>query len=325
MALGRGATMVAALAVALMCSAVAASELKVGYYAHSCPRAEEIIQEGFQKALKDDDGIGADLLRMHFHDCFVRGCEGSLLVDSTPNNKAEKDGEPNSTIEDEAFEVIDDVKESLEAACKQTVSCADILAFLARDSVHHYGGAYYEVPAGRKDGVISKAEDTKELPPPSFNLNQLTDLFVHKGLSRDDLVALSGAHTIGVAHCTAFSDRLYNFTGKLGVQDPTLDGAYAAELKGECPIGNKTNQVNMDPRSPLSFDTSYYQSLLANRGLFSSDQTLLTTSATKYLVAKFAGKPKFFKKKFAHSMLKMGKIGVITEGTVRTNCRVINY
>lgn len=63
-----------AMAMALWISGAmrAEAQLKVGFYSHSCPRAEAIVKEEIEKALDDDEGVGADLLRMHFHDCFVR-------------------------------------------------------------------------------------------------------------------------------------------------------------------------------------------------------------------------------------------------------------
>ncbi|KAG6512494.1 hypothetical protein ZIOFF_030615 [Zingiber officinale] len=137
--------------------ASAASKLRVGFYAQTCPRAEALVREAFDDAVRKTDDIGADLLRMHFHDCF--GCDGSILIASANGNTVEKDAEINQTIEEEAFQVVDNAKASLEAACPGVVSCADILAYVARDSVAHYGGGFYNVPAGRRDGRISLATD----------------------------------------------------------------------------------------------------------------------------------------------------------------------
>lgn len=54
------------------------------------------------------------------------------------------------------------------------------------------GGIGYQVPAGRKDGRISLASDAVDLPSPSSNVYQLTQLFAKKGLTQEEMVTLLG-------------------------------------------------------------------------------------------------------------------------------------
>lgn len=55
-------------------------------------------------------------------------------------------------------------------------------------------GLGYDVPAGRKDGRVSVASDTfTNLPPPTSNVNQLTQLFANKGFTQEEMVTLSGS------------------------------------------------------------------------------------------------------------------------------------
>ncbi|CAL9204197.1 unnamed protein product [Musa hybrid cultivar] len=316
MALGGGVVLLAFVVALCLCATGAEPQLEVGFYSYSCPAAELLVKEEVEKALQDDPGVGADLLRMHFHDCFVRGCDGSILLNSTKGNTAEKDARVNTDLE--GFDVIDTIKEKLEAACKGVVSCADILAFASRDSIVHYGGVPYKVPSGRRDGRVSIAADTSILPSPKLGLSELTKLFISKGLSQNDMITLSGAHTVGIAHCDAFSNRLYN-------GDATLDQNYAAYLKTQCPPGSN-NTVSMDPKTPRKFDNLYYRLILKNQALFTSDQTLVSTQGTATQVKRLAESYKRFQKKFADAIVKMGAIEVLTgsEGEIRADCKVVN-
>ena len=63
-----------------------------------------------------------------------QGCDASVLLDDTGNFTGEKGAGPNAGSL-RGFGVIDTIKALLEALCPRTVSCADILAVAARDSV----------------------------------------------------------------------------------------------------------------------------------------------------------------------------------------------
>ncbi|RWV77661.1 hypothetical protein GW17_00061481 [Ensete ventricosum] len=196
------------------------ADLKLGFYDNSCPKAEKLILDFVGEHIANAPTMAASLLRMHFHDCFVR------VIDATH----------------------------------------------------------------------------------SFQLNR--------------------AHTIGVAHCESFSDRLYNFTGN-GDQDPSLDGFYATNLKkNKCrDATDETTLVEMDPGSFRTFDVGYYRNVLKRRGLFESDAALTTDAAAKAAIVNLVeSPPQTFFAGFAMSMEKMGSIGVKTgsSGEIRRNCGVIN-
>ncbi|XP_015075180.1 peroxidase 3-like [Solanum pennellii] len=325
------ATFVYLCPVILMCFLVSShAQLQQNFYAKSCPKAEKIILEYVHKHIPNAPSLAAALIRMHFHDCFVRGCDASVLLNftSSTGNQTEKVGAPNLTLR--GFSFIDNVKKLIEDECPGVVSCADIVALVARDSVVVTGGPSWSVPTGRRDGRISNASETlTDIPAPTSNFSTLQNDFAKKGLDLKDLVLLSGAHTIGVSHCSSFSTRLYNFTGTFGTEDPSLDSEYAANLKAnKCKsINDNTTIVEIDPGSFRTFDLSYYKLLLKRRGLFQSDAALTTSTTTKtYIEQLVAGSLKEFYAEFAQSMEKMGRIEVKTgsDGEIRKHCAVVN-
>lgn len=253
-----------------------------------------------------------------------QGCDASILLDSTPNNPSEKE-HPANNPSLRGFEVIDEAKAELETICPQTVSCADILAFAARDSAFKVGAISYIVPSGRRDGIISlKDEPSQNLPPPSFNAKQLEENFAQKGLSLDEMVILSGAHSIGVSHCSSFTNRLYSFNSS-HPQDPSFDKKFVRYLKRKCPPSiNPTTPL--DVLTPNRLDNKYYVNLKNNRGVLSSDHALVSSAATAGMVRNNAVFGVNWANKFAAAMVHMGSIDVLTspQGEIRNNCRVVN-
>ncbi|KAM3370098.1 hypothetical protein ACQJBY_017774 [Aegilops geniculata] len=300
---------------------------RFGAYNKTCPQAEDMVFKEMTAVLANSPGLAGSLLRLFSVDCLLRGCEGSILLDSTANNTAEKDSPLNKGLR--GYDVVDSIKAKLEAACPGVVSCADVLALAARDSVRITKGPYIPIPTGREDGNRSSAADVaSNTPKPGANITDLIALFARFNLTAKDLAVLSGAHTIGKAHCSAFSPRLYNFTTNSNASDPTLDANYTATLRGQCKAGDLATLVDLDPGSGTTFDLGYYRDVAASRGLLSTDAALLLDGDTRAYVMRQANAtaPDEFFADFAASFVNMSKIGVLTDhrGEIRRQCSAVN-
>ncbi|XP_071734306.1 peroxidase 66 [Rutidosis leptorrhynchoides] len=291
--------------------------LSAHYYDQTCPQAENIIYQTIRDASIYDPKVPARILRMFFHDCFIRGCNASLLLDSTAENKAEKDGPPNISVR--SFYVIEDAKTKLEKVCPRTVSCADVLAIAARDVVAMSQGPWWHVLKGRKDGRVSIANETINLPSPFSNTTTLIQSFAKRGLNVKDLVTLSGGHTLGFSHCSSCSARLHN------VIDPSINTEFAINLKKKCPVHNKDRNAGEFLDSTSSkFDNDYYRRITTGMGVFGSAQMLYGDYRTKWIVDSFARDEKLFFREFAASMVKLGNVGIVEDGEVRVKCSIVN-
>ncbi|CAG7911948.1 unnamed protein product [Brassica rapa] len=172
---------------------VVQAQLTTNFYSTSCPNLLSTVRSTVKSAVDSQPRTGASILRLFFHDCFVNGCDGSILLDDTSSFTGEQNANPNRNSA-RGFNVIDNIKTAVEAACPGVVSCADILAIAARDSVVLLGGPNWNVKVGRRDArTASQAAANNNIPAPTSSLSQLISSFSAVGLSTRDMVALSDA------------------------------------------------------------------------------------------------------------------------------------
>ncbi|KAF5938005.1 hypothetical protein HYC85_025511 [Camellia sinensis] len=164
----------------------------------------------------------------------------------------------------------------------------DLISSTRPNSVALAGGPNYAVPTGRRDGLASNP-NLVNFPGPSISISQALKFFTTKKLSLKDMVTLLGAHTIGVAHCGFFQDRLSNFQGS-GKLDPT---------------------AFLDQNTSFVFDNEYYHQIKLKRGVMQIDQELALDKGSAPIVTGFASNAIGFQQGFAKAIVKMGGIEVL--------------
>uniref|UniRef100_A0A803MHS3 Peroxidase n=1 Tax=Chenopodium quinoa TaxID=63459 RepID=A0A803MHS3_CHEQI len=221
------------------------------------------------------------------------------------------------------YEVIDTIKSQVENLCPRVVSCADIVAIAARDSVVELGGPSWTVLLGRRDSTTaSLSTANSDIPAPTLNINELIKSFSDKGFTTQEMVALFGAHTIRQARCTTFKTRIYNETN--------INSTFATSLQANCPqSGGDNNLSPLDKTSATTFDNAYYTNLMSQQGLLHSDQQLYNgngTGTTDSQVSSYSSSSSTFLTDFSDAMVKMGNLSVLTgtNGEIRTICSKTN-
>ncbi|XP_077242564.1 peroxidase P7-like [Tasmannia lanceolata] len=308
------------LIILITISSPVSAQLSVSFYASTCPSVFNTVRAAVRSALNREPRMGASLIRMLFHDCFVNGCDGGILLKDSGSFVGEQNTPANQNSV-RGYEVIDNIKTQVDSACgSSVVSCADILVIAARDSVAELGGPSYSVPVGRRD---ARAPGTSlgDLVAPSEDLPSILSKFNRKGFTPREVVALSGAHTVGQARCVQFRDRIYNETN--------IDASFANSLKANCPRvkpNGDNNLAPLDPQSPNRFGNNYFQALINKRALLHSDQVLFNGGSTDSIVTMYSNDPSAFSTDFANAMIKMSSLSPLTgtQGEIRVNCGRIN-
>ena len=134
------------------------------------------------------------------------------------------------------------------------------------------GGPRIEVPIGRPDA--GRGDPAGQLPPLTLDAAGLRSLFGRNGYSDEAIVALSGAHTLGMVRA-----------------NPPYKGN------------------NLSP-TPTKFDTSYFSALQKKKGVFPSDNALMTDPVFKGFVNTFARDRAAFFKAFTAAYIDMGLKGI---------------
>ncbi|KAL9236170.1 hypothetical protein vseg_010871 [Gypsophila vaccaria] len=306
--------------------------LTVDFYKKSCPNVEKIISGVLEKHAKNTTGAIPGIIRLHFHDCFITGCDGSILL--TPekyNNFNSEMGHPANGVSLRGMQVIDAIKAEVEKQCPETVSCADVLAYAARDAIVLAGNPPYTIPAGRRDGIIVNGNLANDLPKGSFSIELLSEMYAVKGLTVEDLVVLEGSHSIGQTRCQgtiADGSSTANVTGAGQILDKTFASMV---IQKYCPPEKSSQFFNMSaPLNPEKLDSSwgvsFYNYIGKGKSLIPSDLAMAGHVHTKDQVKQYANDSDLWKKKFNEAMIKLGKMNVITgnQGEIRRHCTIIN-
>ncbi|KAG6435888.1 hypothetical protein SASPL_100769 [Salvia splendens] len=295
---------------------------EVGFYSYTCPNAESIVESVVREATLTSPRTPALLLRLHFHDCFVEGCDGSILID---NGASDLERFAAGHLGLGGFGAIEKAKLEIESQCPGVVSCADIVAMAARDAIALTGGPVYEVETGRRDGRVSNRNLASDMPDVDDSIDTLISKFVAKGLSPQDLVLLSGAHTIGTTACFFMPRRLYNFNST-NKSDPRISPQFLPELRRMCPKdGGSGARISLDPVTPGSFDSQVMDNIKTGFAVLASDAQLYDGGLTREVVDSYAGGSQFGED-FAKAMVRMGRIGVKSgeNGEIRVKCGSFN-
>ncbi|MQM04532.1 hypothetical protein Taro_037332 [Colocasia esculenta] len=350
----RPSDVVASFLLLLASIAAAHGALQAGFYKGKCDShdVEALIQSVVRSQFRRDPTLAPALMRMQFHDCFVRvrnivinaetpasrppfippgsACFGNLVLFSLLTIYGCMSGLPqgcdasilldgNSSEKTagpnqsvRGYGFIDQVKTVLESLCPGVVSCADIIVAATRDVIAMVGGPKYAVQMGRRDGRISRSGDVN-LPGPSISVAQASVVFRGKGLMTSDMVVLLGGHTIGVTHCSFVTGRIYNFQGS-GSADPTMDPALVSQLQSRCPQNAAVDAtVNLD-QNPRSANVvdNSFYQQIARKRGILQIDQSLALHRTTRQTVALLANGTGFPAQFGAAMVKLGNIQVLT-------------
>ncbi|KAJ3701216.1 hypothetical protein LUZ61_004921 [Rhynchospora tenuis] len=150
---------------------------------------ESVIQNGVRSVLSKAKAAG--MLRLVFHDAGTfdlnsksGGMNGSIIY--------ELDRPENAGLS-KSVKVLEKAKCEIDSI--QEVSWADLIAVAGAEAVSLCGGPTIPVRIGRLDSSTPDAEG--KLPEETLDAIALKRCFQNKGFSTQEMVALSGAHSIG--------------------------------------------------------------------------------------------------------------------------------
>ncbi|PNW79135.1 hypothetical protein CHLRE_09g401886v5 [Chlamydomonas reinhardtii] len=175
------------------------------------------------------------------------------------------------------------------------ISYADLWTLAGVVAIEEMGGPTIPWRAGRSDAPDgSKIVPDGRLPDAKQGAKHLREVFGRMGFDDKDIVALSGAHTLGRCH----TDRS-GFSGPWTNAPTTFSNLYFQEL-----LNNKWVVKKWD--GPLQYEDTKSQSLM----MLPSDLALLSDRSFKKYVTQYAKDEEAFFKDFAVAFSKLLELGV---------------
>mmetsp|Transcript_30786 Transcript_30786/g.45607 ORF Transcript_30786/g.45607 Transcript_30786/m.45607 type:complete len:402 (-) Transcript_30786:766-1971(-) len=173
------------------------------------------------------------------------------------------------------------------------VSVSDIWAMAGAAAVEHCGGPKVPLVLGREDKGQGFCPENGRLPDASQGAQHLRDVFYRMGFNDQEIVALSGAHTLGRCHKTRSG-----FDGPWTEDPLKFDNTYFTNL-----LEKKWQQREWD--GPLQYEDAETKSLM----MLPTDIALTTDDSFKVWVEKYAQDADLFEKDFAAVFAKLLALG----------------
>jgi peroxidase len=295
----------------------------------------------------------------------MKGCDASIMI-VNPTGDDEWRSPDDQTLKREGFETVMNAKAAVDSdpRCRFRVSCADILALAARDSVALVSNhsclfvvwcvsdrmvlSSLTVSVSRRaEGPTSRwswAGTTAGCPLGEASCSRIARSTSTSSTASSPASACrrptwsrsqvrAGTRDCANGSCASLT---------AGAGAHTIGAAscsfFQYRLSGADPAMNPAlaSQLRgscpgpgafLDAATPVRFDNQYYRNLRAGWGLLGSDQVLHTDARSREAVERYAADERAFFDDFAAAMTRLGRVGVRTaaNGEIRRDCRFPNW
>ncbi|OAE32329.1 hypothetical protein AXG93_2801s1020 [Marchantia polymorpha subsp. ruderalis] len=129
-----------------------ATGLSESFYDTSCPQAASIVDAFVTKYLQKDRNFAGAFNRLQFHDCWVEGCDGSVLLNSTATSQAEREAHVNFGLRDTDPAMDKEFSVLLKTLCPQGNRTNTIFI---DSTANHFDRLYYKNVLGGRGVFIT--------------------------------------------------------------------------------------------------------------------------------------------------------------------------
>lgn len=263
------------------------------------------VSKAVEALIDDDDNRGPLLVRLAWHS------SGTYFKGGSPAGGSDgarmrfgpeaKDG-ANAGL-DQARALLEPIK-----AKHPGISYADLYTYAGAVAIEHMGGPHVPFRFGRTDyrseeevAAAKEAVASGRLPDAAQGSDHLRNVFNRMGFGDKDIVALSGAHTLGRCH----KDRS-GFEGPWSFAPTTMSNQYFALLENEIKKPGYWSVRKWD--GPKQYEDPTKELMM-----LPTDMALVWDDKFKPLVVKYANDEEAFFKDFADAFSRLLHLGVKEE------------